>query len=315
MHYPDSHPPLIVILGPTAVGKTSLSIQLAERVGGEIVSADSRLFYRGMDIGTAKPTVEERKLIPHHLIDVADPDDIWSLGRYKKAALGIISDIHSRKKIPILVGGTGQYIRAITEGWVVPKLKSDLYLREVLLKWVDQIGVNGLHSRLETIDPRAASKIAPNNVRRTIRALEVIFHTGNRFSELRRREPVPYLIVQIGLSRPREALYQRIDKRVDAMIEAGFVDEVARLLEKGYSPNLPSLSAIGYKQIIAFLNGEMTLEDAVVSIKQMTRQLVRRQANWFKYSDPEIIWLEVNPDAVFQLEEIIGKKAEDPNLS
>ena len=315
MRYHNSHPPLIVILGPTAVGKTSLSIQLAERVGGEIVSADSRLFYRGMDIGTAKPTVEERKLVPHHLIDVAYPDDIWSLGRYKKVALGIISDIHSRKKIPILVGGTGQYIRAITEGWVVPKLKSDLYLREVLLKWVDRIGVNGLHSRLETIDPQAASKIAPNNVRRTIRALEVIFHTGKRFSELRLREPVPYLIVQIGLSRPREMLYQRIDERVDAMIEAGFVDEVRRLLEKGYSPDLPSLSAIGYGQIIAYLNGEMTIEDAVASIKQMTRHLVRRQANWFKYSDSEIIWLEVKTDTVVQIESIIFKLTENPNLA
>ncbi len=315
MRYPNSHPPLIVILGPTAVGKTSLSIQLAERVGCEIVSADSRLFYRGMDIGTAKPTVEERKLVPHHLIDIADPDDIWSLGRYKKVALGFISDIHSRKKIPILVGGTGQYIRAITEGWVVPKLKSDLYLREVLLKWVDRIGVIGLHSRLETIDPQAASKIAPNNVRRTIRALEVIFHTGKRFSELRRREPVPYLIVQIGLSRPREVLYQRIDERVDAMIEAGFVDEVRRLLEKGYSPDLPSLSAIGYGQIIAYLNGEMTLEEAVASIKQMTRQLVRRQANWFKYSDPEIIWLEVKTDTVVQIESIIFKLIKNPNLA
>jgi tRNA dimethylallyltransferase len=313
MQYPDSHPPLIVILGPTAVGKTSLSIQLAERVGGEIVSADSRLFYRGMDIGTAKPTVEERKLVPHHLIDVADPDDIWNLGRYKKAALGIISDIHSRKKIPILVGGTGQYIRAITEGWVVPKLKSDLYLREVLLKWIDRIGVKGLHSRLETIDPQAASKIAPNNVRRTIRALEVIFHTGKRFSELRRREAVPYLIVQIGLSRSRDVLFQRIDERVDAMIEAGFVDEVRRLLEKGFSPELPSLSAIGYGQIIACLNGEMTLEDAVVLIKQMTRQLVRRQANWFKYSDPDIIWLEVKKDSIVQLENIVVKIVSNPN--
>ena len=315
MRYPNSHPPLIVILGPTAVGKTSLSIQLAEVVGCEIVSADSRLFYRGMDIGTAKPTVEERKLVPHHLIDIADPDDIWSLGRYKKVALGIISDIHSRKKIPILVGGTGQYIRAITEGWVVPKLKSDLYLREVLLKWVDRIGVIGLHSRLETIDPQAASKIAPNNVRRTIRALEVIFHTGKRFSELRRREPVPYLIIQIGLSRPREVLYQRIDERVEAMIEAGFVDEVRRLLEKGYSPDLPSLSAIGYGQIIAYLNGEMTLEDTVASIKQMTRHLVRRQANWFKYSDPEIIWFEVKTDTVVQIENIIVKTIKNPNLT
>lgn len=315
MPFPDAHPPLIVILGPTAVGKTKLSIRLAERIHGEIISADSRLFYRGMDIGTAKPTKEEMGRVPHHLIDVADPDDIWSLGRFKRNAVSIIDEVHKRKKIPILVGGTGQYIRAITEGWVVPELEADLDLRGRLEGWAEEIGSNGLHARLQSVDPVAASKIEPNNIRRTIRALEVMFHTGKKFSDLREREPVPYQVIQVGLSRPREELYQRIDFRVDKMIEEGLIGEVENLLALGYSPKLPSLSAIGYGQIVSYLNGEILLEEAIALIKRTTRQFVRKQANWFRKGDPLIQWFDVREGVFDELEQYLLKQIKNTNFS
>lgn len=297
----DLFPLLIVVLGPTGVGKTEISIQLAERIDGEIVSADSRLFYRGMDIGTAKPSKADRNRVPHHMIDIADPDETWSLGRFKRVAIDIINDVHKRNKIPFLVGGTGQYIRAITEGWVIPKLKADMNLRNILMRWADQIGMDGLHAHLQVLDPKAASKIEPNNIRRTIRALEVIFHTGKRFSEISEREPVPYNIIQVGLTRPREELYQRIDERVDAMIHTGFVEEVQRLIDRGYESGLPSMSAIGYGQIVSYLEGNITLEEAVILIKRMTRQFVRRQANWFRKDDPNIFWFEINQGTIEEI--------------
>jgi tRNA dimethylallyltransferase len=289
------------------VGKTELSIQLAERINGEIISADSRLFYRGMDIGTAKPSKSDRDRVPHHLIDIAKPDEVWSLGRFKREVIKIIAAIHKREKLPLLVGGTGQYIRAITEGWVVPELEADFQLRNALEKWTEQIGVEGLHARLKSIDDIAAAKIAPNNVRRTIRALEVIFHTGKKFSTLRDREPVPYHIVQVGLTRPREELYQRIDKRVDTMIASGFVDEVKNLLEMGLSQNLSSMSAIGYKQIVSYINGEISLEESNVLIKRLTKQFVRKQANWFREDDPQIQWFKMSPGVIEEVETHILK--------
>jgi tRNA dimethylallyltransferase len=303
MHSNDLLPPLIVILGPTAVGKTELSIQLAERINGEIISADSRLFYRGMDIGTAKPSKSDRDRVPHHLIDIAEPDDVWSLGRFKREVSKIITAIHKRGKIPLLVGGTGQYIRAITEGWVVPELEADIRLRNALKKWTDQIGVDGLHTRLKAIDASAAAKIAPNNVRRTIRALEVIFHTGKKFSTLRDREPVPYHVIQVGLMRPREELFQRIDERVDTMMASGFVGEVEKLLEMGFSQGLSSMSAIGYRQLVSYINGEISLDEAGVLIKRMTKQFVRKQANWFREDDPQIQWFKMAPGVI----EKVGK--------
>jgi tRNA dimethylallyltransferase len=300
----DSYPPLIVILGPTAVGKTELAIQLAERIKGEIISADSRLFYRGMDIGTAKPSKAERNRVHHHLIDIAEPDEIWSLGRFKREATEIINEIHQRNKIPLLVGGTGQYIRAITEGWVIPELEADLQLRDALQRWADQVGSDGLHTRLRVIDPKAASKIEPNNIRRTIRALEVIFHSGKKFSELSEREPVPYKVIQVGLTRPREELYQRIDERVDAMIQSGFIEEVKNLIEQGFSADLPSMSAIGYRQIVSHLEGVITLEEAVVIIKRLTRQFVRKQGNWFRVDDPKIHWFDMSPGVLDEVENL-----------
>ncbi len=287
--------PLIVIVGPTAVGKTEIAIQLAARLNGEIVSADSRLFYRGMDIGTAKPTPAERARVPHHLIDVAEPDDVWSLARFQKEANRLIGDIHARGWLPFLVGGTGQYVRAVIEAWDIPPTQPDSRLREALEKWGDRVGPLGLHARLAVLDPQAAAIIEPQNVRRTVRALEVILSTGRRFSTQRAKGLSPYQTLMLGLDRPRPELYARIDARIEAMFAAGFVGEVRRLLDLGFSPELPTLSAIGYQQVAAHLRGDITLEEAVVQMKRLTRQFVRRQANWFKPDNPEIHWFTVGP--------------------
>jgi tRNA dimethylallyltransferase len=180
--------PLVIFVGPTAVGKTALSLALAGRLGGEIVSADSRLLYRGMDIGTAKPTEAEMKAIPHHLIDMAEPDDVWSLGIYQRETYKVIDQIHKRGNLPFLVGGTGQYIRSIIEGWRIPPQEPDYHLRDAITHWAEIIGPEGLHERLERLDPAAASQIDYRNLRRTVRALEVIFTTGERFSDLRQKQ-------------------------------------------------------------------------------------------------------------------------------
>lgn len=301
----DRRLPVVVILGPTAVGKTVLSIQLAERLDGEIISADSRLLYRGMDIGTAKPTLEERNRVPHHLIDVADPDEVWSLATYHQHAQRAIHEIHARSRLPLLVGGTGQYLRTITLGWQIPAVRPDPRLRAALESWSQSIGKEGLHYRLSRLDPPAAENIDYRNLRRTVRALEVIFTTGQRFSDLRRSGMSTYRLLQIGLTRPRKDLYARIDRRIDAMIENGLIEEVQGLLKLGYSPDLPTLSAIGYREIIAYLQGEIDLQEAITLIKRNSRTLVRRQANWFKPDDPEICWFEANTGVLDQIEAAI----------
>ncbi|MBN2501377.1 MAG: tRNA (adenosine(37)-N6)-dimethylallyltransferase MiaA [Anaerolineales bacterium] len=305
MSLPSQRPPLLVILGPTAVGKTTLAIELAEKIGGEIVSVDSRYFYRGMDIGTAKPTFEERERVPHHLIDVADPDETWSLAIFQEAAQQAIADIAARGRLPMLVGGTGQYIRAITEGWRIPKQEPDHRLRDALERWAQEIGHDGLHQRLQVIDPQAAQQIDSRNLRRTVRALEVTLNTGKRFSEQRQRGASPYNLLQVGLTRPRPILYERIDARIDAMLQAGFMDEVRDLLEAGYPPDLPAFSAIGYSQMIQVLQAEISLDEAVMLMKRLTRQFVRRQANWFKPDDPDIHWFSVELGSVDEIEKLV----------
>jgi len=300
--------PLVVIVGPTAVGKTSAAICVAKRLDGEIVSADSRQLYRQMDIGTAKPTQEELRAVSHHLIDVADPDESWNLAIYQREAYRVIDDILQLGKLPFLVGGTGQYIRAIIEGWNIPPQRPDLKLREALRQWAETIGREGLYERLELIDPEAASKIDYRNLRRTVRALEVIFKTGERFSELRNRQECPYDPIILGIDRPRDELYKRVDRRISQMLEAGLVDEVQSLLDAGYSPDLRTMSAIGYDEVIQYIQGEIPYDEAVTLIKRNTRTFVRRQANWFKPDDPRIIWVEAAADMVDQMESIIRRR-------
>lgn len=298
---------LVVIVGPTAAGKTSAAINLAKRLAGEIVSADSRQLYRQMDIGTAKPTEKELQTVPHHLIDVADPDESWNLAIYQREAYRVIDEIHRRGKLPFLVGGTGQYIRAVIEGWNIPAQRPDLKLREALSHWAESIGREGLYGRLALIDPQAAKKIDPRNLRRTVRALEVIFKTGERFSELRNRQECPYDPIILGIDRPREVLYERIDQRIEQMLDDGLVEEVRSLLDAGYSPDLRTMSAIGYQEIIQYLQGEISYQEAVILIKRNTRTFVRRQANWFKPDDPRITWVEASEEMVDQMEEIIRR--------
>jgi len=313
----SNKPPLILIVGPTAVGKTELAIQLAVRLNGEIVSADSRLFYRGMDIGTAKPTPEEQARIPHHLIDIADPDEILSLAVFQQKAREAIADIHTRNKIPFLVGGTGQYIRAVTEGWSPPEVKPDDRLREELEKRRRERGVYWLYEKLKQLDPVAAEKIDARNYRRTIRALEVIMTTGKRFSEQRGQSESPYHLITVGLTRPRTELYERVDQRIDSMFANGFLDEVKSLLAapRGYAPSLPTMSAIGYRECIRVLNGELNEEQAKAEIRRATRIFVRRQANWFKESDPHIKWFRVEDGVINDIETYIRDAPKDSGWS
>lgn len=305
MPLPESDQPLIVILGPTAVGKTETSLQLAERLNGEILSADSRLFYRGMNIGTAKPTNKEQARVPHHFIDIADPDQIWSLGMFQREAHRVISEIYLRERVPFLVGGTGQYIRAVIDEWEIPEVSPNHQIRQALNNWAEEIGPDGLHARLKLLDPSAAKHIDPRNLRRTIRALEVIFLSGKPFSAQKSRGPSRYRLLQLGLTRPRSELYERLDTRIETMVATGFADEVQDLLDSGYSSDLPSLSAIGYRQIAEYLRGEINLEEAVILMKRMTRKFVRRQANWFKLDDPNIQWFQAGSDEVTAMENTI----------
>ena len=300
-------PSLVLIVGPTAVGKTEIAIQLAERLDGEIVSADSRQFYRGMDIGTAKPTREEQARVPHHLIDIADPDETISLAVFQKNAREVIADIHTRKKLPFLVGGTGQYIRAVTEGWTPPEVSPNEKLRDELGRMKEERGTNWLYEKLKNLDPVAAQKIDARNFRRTIRALEVILTTGRKFSDQRGQTDSPYRLITIGLTRPRAELYERVDQRIEAMFANGFVDEVKGLLAKGFSPSLPTMSAIGYRECIRVVHGELNEEQAKAEIRRATRIFVRRQANWFKESDPNILWFRVGDGVEEEIEKNIRR--------
>jgi tRNA dimethylallyltransferase len=302
-------PTLILIVGPTAVGKTELAIQLAEQLNGEIVSADSRLFYRGMDIGTAKPSLEEMARVPHHLINIADPDEILSLAVFQQKARDAITEIQARNKLPFLVGGTGQYVRAVTQGWSPPEVEPNEKLRAELESQKEEHGIYWLHEKLRHLDPEAAEKIDARNYRRTIRALEVIQITGRKFSEQRRHGDSPYLLITVGLIRPRSELYERVDQRIEMMFANGFLDEVQGLLASGYSPSLPTMSAIGYRECVQVIQGDFTEEEAKAEIRRATRVFVRRQANWFKETDQEISWFKMEEGVADQITSLIQAKS------
>jgi len=289
--------PLVVIVGPTAVGKSALAIELCQRFDGEIVSADSRQIYRGLDIGTAKPTPQERAQVPHHLVDLIAPDEQLSLAQYQELAYKAIADIHARGKLPFLVGGTGQYVRAVVEGWGIPRVPPQPKLRQRMYQEAQTRGHQALHARLAEVDPIAAARIDPRNVRRVIRALEVYEVTGQPISKLQKKHPPPYRILQIGLTMERRLLYQRADRRIEHMLEEGLIEEVRRLLAQGYGPQLPAMSGIGYLEISQYLRGEISLEEAIRRMKASTRRLIRHQYNWFRLDDPQIHWIEQGPQA------------------
>ncbi len=282
MQHESQLPPLIAVVGPTAVGKTAYAIRLAEQLDGEIVSADSRQVYRKMPIGTAQPSPAELAALPHHLIGFLDPADDFSLGMYQQLATAAIADITRRGKLPLLVGGTGQYLAAVLEGWQVPEVAPQPTLRAALEAEAAQYGAEVLHARLAAIDPVAASRIAATNVRRVIRALEVYEVTGEPISAQQRRSPPPYAIETRWLARPRDELYGRIDARVDAMMREGLLAEVRALVEAGYGWQLSAMSSLGYIQFRPFFEHEASLESCIERLKFDTHAFARRQDAWFR---------------------------------
>jgi len=287
---------LVLLVGPTAAGKTELAISLAELLGGEIVSADSRLFYLGMDIGTAKPSAQQLARVPHHLINISTPDRLISLPEFRERADAAIAEIGRRGRLPIMVGGTGQYISAVVEGWEPPRMEPNIRLRTVLERLGSERGFLWLHRGLSHLDPAAAARIDPNNLRRTVRALEVTLLTGRRFSEQRSRAAPKYRLIGLGLLWPRPELYARIDARIEQMFAMGLLEETRRLVESGYSPRLPTMSAIGYPECVGVLSGQWTLEQAKAMMRKATRAFVRRQSNWFRRSSAELNWFRMEED-------------------
>lgn len=292
----DTMPPLIVIVGPTAVGKTALSLGLCERFNGEVVSADSRQIYRGMDICTAKATLAERQRVPHHLIDLCDPATPFSLAEYQQAAFRTIDAIHARKGIPFLVGGTALYLRAVIEGLRLPEVPPDPALRETLEGFLAEQGRDVLLQWLQRVDPATAAVIDGKNPRRVLRALEIFLSTGQSKVALEGSTPPPYRILQIGLDRPREELYQRADARIEAMVAAGVVEETQRLLAAGYYPPLPAITSLGYREIIDYLEGRLRWEEALAKFKTETHRFIRHQYTWFRKMQG-ILWFDLSATA------------------
>ncbi len=287
---------LVAVIGPTATGKSQLALHLARNFDGEIINADSRQVYRYMDIGTAKPGLDDLALIRHHIIDLINPDELFSLAQYQKLALEAIDDIINRKKLPFIVGGSGLYVWSILEGWEIPSVPPNSEFRTKLEHKAERNGSYALFQELQRVDPLAATKIMPGNLRRIIRALEIYQKTGRPVSEQWQKQRPPFETLIIGLTAPRPELYRRIDLRVDQMVKTGLIDEVQALIARGYSLDLPSMSGIGYKQIAMFLEGKIELKTAIEQIKRDTHHLARHQYAWFKLGDPRIHWLNESRD-------------------
>jgi tRNA dimethylallyltransferase len=290
-------PCVIIIAGPTCVGKTGAAITLAEPLGGDIVSADAMQVYRYMDIGTAKPTQEQQARVRHHLIDVVDPDEPFSAAQFKTAAEAVIGELHEKGHPAFVVGGTGLYIKALTRG-LFRVQEGNGALRERLRAEAKDLGSPVLHQRLQDIDPEGAARIHPHDAYRITRALEIFELTGKPISEHHSAHgfsDAPYHLLKIGLFLDREMLYRRIDQRVDRMLEAGFLKEVKGLLHRGYSPKLKSMKSIGYRHMAAYLEGHVTWDETVRRFKRDTRRYAKRQMAWFR-ADPEILWLQ--PSAI-----------------
>jgi len=288
--------PLVVITGPTATGKSDVAVLVAEKLGGEIVSADSMLVYRGMNIGTAKPTHVEMRGVPHHLIDIVEPDQDYSVALFQEQARSVIVDVLNRNKLPILVGGTGLYIGAVIDNYDFSSARGDGSLRGGFLKVAMDNGPESLHQRLSEVDPRAALKLHPRDTRRVIRALEVYYLTGKPISSYHQADQCGqplYNLFMFGLTMERGRLYRRIEQRVDQMIASGLVGEVKGLLDRGFHAELVSMHGLGYKEIAAYLNGAISLEEAVQILKRNTRRFAKRQLTWFRRND-RIKWFNID---------------------
>jgi tRNA dimethylallyltransferase len=290
-----NHKPLVVIVGPTAVGKTALSIRLAKKFHGEIVSGDSMQVYRGMDIGTAKIMQQEREGIPHHMIDIVNPDDSFSVADFQAEAKQVISSLHAQNKLPLLVGGTGLYVNAVMYNYHFTEAQGDPVFREEMEMYAQQYGKEALHNKLQKIDPASYQELHPNNVRRVVRALEVYHLTGK---PLRGDEQTPlsssYIPIVLGLTLERELLYARINERVDMMVENGLFKEVEQLYKMGYR-HYQSMQAIGYKEIMSYFTGELTKEAAIDLLKRNSRRFAKRQLTWFR-NKMSIHWFNMTDD-------------------
>jgi tRNA dimethylallyltransferase len=282
---------LVAIVGPTASGKSAVALALAKDLGGEIVNGDSRQIYRGMDIGTAKPTLAERRQVRHHLFDIADPRDTYSLAFYQRDARAAFDEIWERGSFPWLVGGTGQYVWGLLENWSVPEVAPDEALRSQLSTTAETEGPDALHARLAAIDPVSAGRIDARNVRRVIRAIEVFEHTGRPISDWQTKSQPDFEYLLFGVDVPLEELDRRINERVDTMIEAGFLDEVRHLLDHGVPDDAPAMSSIGYAEIVRHLRDQLSLDEAIEQTKRATRRLARRQRQWFRTTAARIKWV------------------------
>ncbi|MEG6615637.1 tRNA (adenosine(37)-N6)-dimethylallyltransferase MiaA [Peptococcaceae bacterium 1198_IL3148] len=295
---------LIAIVGPTATGKTAVGVELALRLNGEVVSADSMLVYKSMDIGTAKPTPQEQRGVPHHLIDIISPLEEYNVAKYQQHAEEAIHKIHTKNRLPIIVGGTGLYIRSIIDEYNFDIPGEDVEFRLHLQRQAAEKGGVWLHNQLVQVDPVAAENIHPNNIRRVIRALEVYKLTGKPFSSMQcasYQSKAKYQVSIFGLTMPREMLYRRIEQRVDNMLAAGLIDEVKMLLRQGINRSSTAMQGLGYKEIVAYLAGETTLEAAIELLKRDTRRFAKRQLTWFR-RDPRIHWIDMhNYDSTAQV--------------
>ena len=299
-------PKVIVICGPTGIGKTSVGIRLAEKVGGEIISADSMQIYRYMYIGTAKPTVDEQSRVFHHLIDIVDPDEDFDAARFAEMARQKVTQLHQRGVMPFVVGGTGLYIKALLQG-LFQSNPVDPQIRERLMKETAEIGSSRLYDHLQQVDPDAADRLHPNDTYRIVRALETIESTGRSISEHQQDHGFsdePFHALKVCLQMDRQTLYDRIDRRVELMIEAGFIDEVQKLLGMGYSADLKSMQSIGYRHIIDFLEGRVSWDECVRTLKRDTRRYAKRQFTWFG-ADKDIIWHR--PDELSQISKLVDR--------
>ncbi|MBA2870940.1 tRNA dimethylallyltransferase [Anoxybacillus calidus] len=298
---------LVVIIGPTAVGKTKLSIELAKRLNGEIISGDSMQVYKGMDIGTAKIKPEEMEGIPHHLIDIKEPTESFSVAEFQQMVRPLISEITKRNKLPIIVGGTGLYIQSVIYDYQFSDAPSDDDYRRKLEKFAQERGVVALHEKLKEIDPHSAERIHPNNVRRVIRAMEIFYCTGKTMTEWQKQQTpdLLYDVALVGLTMEREQLYRRINERVDQMMAEGLLDEVKTLYESGVR-DCQSIQAIGYKEIYEYLDGRISLAEAVEQLKQNSRRYAKRQLTWFRNKMP-VQWFDMTDLSDFptKVEEIL----------
>jgi tRNA dimethylallyltransferase len=297
---------LIAIVGPTGIGKSRLALHLAPIYRGEIVSADSRQVYRYMDIGTAKPTPQEMAAIPHHLINIINPDEDFSLAQYQALAYRAIENIFNHDKLPFLVGGSGLYVKSVLEGWVIPGVSPDKEFRYNIEKRSHE-DIEELYQELVRVDPHAAAKIDRRNVRRVIRALEVHAKARRPFSELGRKQPPPFDSLIIGLTADRPFLYTIVDRRVDEMMEHGFVSEVESLIKMGYHLELPAMSGIGYRQIGQLIKGELTREAAAQKIKTETHRFIRHQYAWFRLDDKKIHWFDIERQGDAEIEKALAE--------